>query len=271
MVKIVASFEHTLKKKIEALEAEVARLRIENERQKKEITRLGLQALGKHSHKTALSSKELTVEIPSSNLPSYLRNTVASTNRAVKPTLVEEDSKTVDDRSLMYVDGRLVVINKPRPSYTRSTCAKDPSGSLWDDWSTCGQEEQTLWVTHSRPVSPIAERIRMRYGCESCNKLEADFEDDSAHSLAARSRLDDAEHNFQDSAAACVNIPYRTQHRLLHSAFILAQDLIWHRLRKHCPSRQTEYCFEGPREVAFCRSELSGLILGVDWNLKTMP
>lgn len=267
MVKIVASFELTLKKKIETLEADAARLRVENERQKKEITRLCLRALGKHSHETAVSSETLTVETPSSNLPSYLRPTVASTNRAWKPTVVE-NNKTVDDRSPMYVDGKLFVINKPRPSYMRSTCAKDLSGSLWDDWSKYGQEEQTLWVTHSRPVSPIAERIRMRYDCESGNKLEADFEDESAHSLAARTRLNDAEHNFQDSAAACVSIPYRTQHRLLHSAFILAQDLIWHHLRKHCPSRQIEYCFEGPREVAFCRGELSGLIFGVNWNLK---
>lgn len=267
MPKIIPSFEHTLKKKIEPLEAEVAQLRVENERQKKEVTRLGLQALGKHPHKTAITSKTLTDETPS-NTPSYLRPTVASTNRAVEPAMVEEHSKTVDDRSPMYVDGKLVVINKPRPAYTRSTCAKDPADSLWDDLSTFGQEEQTLWVTHSRPISPIAERIRMRYECESCNKLEADFEDDNAHSLAARTRLNDAEHNFQDSAAACVNIPYRTQHRLLHSAFILAQDLIWHHLRKHCPSRRTEYCFEGSREVAFCRSELSGLIFGVDWNLK---
>lgn len=180
MVKIVASFELTLKKKIEALEAEVARLRVENERQKKEITRLGLQALGKHSHETTISSKALTVETPSSNLPSYSRPTVASTNRAWKPTVVG-NNKTVDDRSRMYVDGKLFVINKPRPSYMKSTCAKDRSGSLWDDWSKDGQEEQTLWVTHSRPVSPIAERIRMRYDCESCNKLEADFEDESAH------------------------------------------------------------------------------------------
>ena len=268
MPKIIPSFEHTLKRKIEALEAEVAQLRVENERQKKEITRLGLQALGKHPHKTALSSKKLTVETPSSDRPSYSRPTVVSTNRAVKPTVVEERSKTVDDRSPMYVDGKLFVINKPRPHYELSTIAKGSSDGFWGDWSTFGQKKQTLWVTHPRPSSPKVPPFRMHYYCESCNDLDLSWQDESAHSLAARTRLNDAEHNFQDSAAACVNIPYRTQHRLLHSAFILAQDLIWHHLRKHCPSRQIEYCFEGPREVAFCRGELSGLIFGVDWNLK---
>ena len=269
MPKTIPPFELTLKKQIEALEAERAQLRAESERQKEVITRLGLQALGKHPHKTALSRKKLTVETPSSNLPSYLRPTVASTNRAVKPAVVVEDSKTVDDRSPMYVDGKLVVINKPRPHYELSTLAKGSNDGFWDDTSTWGQEEKTHWVTHPRPKTLTTEKIQMLYDCESCNKLEAAWEDDSAHSLAVRSRLDDAEHKFQLSAAACVNIPYSTQHRLLHSAFTLAQDIMWHHLRKHCPNRQIEHCFEGPREVRFCRSELLHLIDDVNWSTKT--
>lgn len=268
MPKIIPSFEHTLTKKIEALEAEVAQLRVENQRQKKLITELGLQALGKHPCKSALSTKTLTVETLSSDLPSYLRPTVASTNRAAKPTVVGEGSKAIDDRLPMYIDGKLVVINNPRPHYELSTLAKGSSDGFSGDTSTFGQEKQMFWVTHPRPSSPKVSTFRMHHYCESCNELDISWKDESAHSLAARTRLNDAEHNFQDSAAACVNIPYRTQHRLLHSAFILAQDLLWHHLRKHCPSRQIEYCFEGPREVAFCRSELLGLIAGVDWNLQ---
>jgi hypothetical protein len=249
MVKIVPSFEHMLKKKIEALEAKLAQLGAENEHLKVENVRLSLLTLGKQAHKTALASKTLTVERPS-NTPSYARPTVASTNRTVKSIVVEDGKNFVDDRSPMYVDGKLVVLDKPRPHYQLSTRAKGSYDGFWGDFSTFGQEQKTRWVTYSRPSSPTAEKIRWNYACESCNKLEADFKDDSAHSLAA----------------ACVNIPYRTQHRLLHSAFTLCQDIIWHHLRNHCPSRQIEHCFEGPREVAFCRSELMGLIAGVNWN-----
>ena len=265
MTKMVPSFEHTLKKRIEALEGELALACAENARLKSENTSLSL-ALSKQSHKTALSSKKLTVESPS-NTPSYLRPTVASTNRAVKPAVVEDSKAFVEDRSPMYIDGKLVVINKPRPHYELSTRAKGSYDGIWGGVSTFNHEEKTRWVTYSRPVSPTPKLIRMRYECESCNKLEAAWEDQSAHSLAARSRLDDAEHMFQLSAAACVNIPYRKQHQLLHSAFTLCQDIIWHHLRKHCPNRQIAYCFEGPREVAFCRGELLGLIAGVNWGV----
>ena len=189
MPKIVPSFEHMLKTKIEALEAELAQLGAENEHLKTENVRLTLLTLGKQPHKTALASKTLTAETPSIT-PSYLRPTVASINRSVKP-IVAEDSKVVDDdRSPMYVDGRLVVLNKPRPHYA--------SNGDWADFSTFGQEEKTRWVTHSRPSSPTPEKIPMRYSCESCNELETSWQDESAHSLVARTRLNDAEHNFQD-------------------------------------------------------------------------
>jgi hypothetical protein len=123
MPKIVSSFEHMLNKKIKALEAKLAQLGAENEHLKTGNVRLTLLALGEQAHKTALSSKTLTVE-KSSNIPSYARPTVASTNRTVMPTVVGNDSKTVDHRSPTYVDGKLIVLNKPRPHYELSTCAE---------------------------------------------------------------------------------------------------------------------------------------------------
>jgi len=264
MPKIVPSFELQLKRKNEVLELENAQLRADIERQKIEIKRLSMLTYGKQLHKTALPSKKLTIETPS-NTPSYLRPTAASIARAVKPAVVEEAIDTVDDRSRMYVDGKLVVVSaKPRPHYM---LAKGSARGNWG-WDLRDEEEKTLWVTYSRPASPTTTTYQMRYECGSCNSLDLSWRDESAHSLAARSRLDDTLHKFQGSPAACVNIPYRTENRLLFSAFTIAQDIIWHHLRVHCPRRQIEHCFEGPREVRLCRGELLSLIAGVSWNLK---
>ena len=265
MTKYIPSFELTLNREINSLKAELAQLHAENEHLKTENARLTMQSFGKQPHKIAIPSKKLTVQSPSTS-PSYAQPTVASTNRAKKPDVVEDSKVVVDDRSPMYVDGKLVVINKPRPLYMRRTRGRGLWGARGD--SMFGPEDQTLWVTNPRPESPTTNTIRWHYDCENCNKLEIAWKDESAHSLAARSRLDDAEHKFQLSGAACVNLPYRKQHQYLQTAFKLAQDVIWHHLRKHCPDTQIQHCFEGPREVAFCRSELLGLIANVERSLK---
>lgn len=223
---------------------------------KTEIARLSNPTTGKQLHKNTLPSRSLTTE-SSSHTPSYARPTVASTNRAAnkaEPAQVQ-NSETIDDRSPVYADGKPVVVEgKPRP--------------VWDDRASSSEGEQTLWKSDARSASP-PKTFRMHYGtCQTCNKLEEAWKDKDAHSLAARSRLDDAGVNFQDSAAACVNILYRKQYQLLNSAKCIAQDIIWHHLRKHCPSRQIDFCFEGPREFRLGRSELKCLIEGVQWNLK---
>lgn len=265
MVKFIPKLELTLQRASDAQKAEIEELRAEVERLKVENVRLSKLAFGKQSNNNNHASKVLTTETPSS-MPSYLRPTASSMNRAVK-SITPEDSETVDDRAPMYVDGKLVRIKgKPRPHYTAPTQASlDKSGEAnWGDWDSPSEEEKTLWKTYSNE-QPTIEQTWVHYNCTRCNQLETAWKDESAHSLAARTRLDDAGVNFQQSAAACVSIPYRTQYRLLNSACRITQDVLWHHLREHWPSKQNNHCFEGPREVKLSRSELHNLIVGTDW------
>lgn len=265
MVKFIPKLELTLQRASDAQKAEIEELRAEVERLKAENVRLSKLAFGKQSNKNTHASKTTTIVDPSST-PSYLRPTASSMNRAVK-SITPEDHETVDDRSPMYVDGKLVRIKgKPRPHYTAPTQASlDKSGEAnWGDWDSPSEEEKTLWKTYSNE-QPTIEQTWVHYDCTHCNQLETAWKDESAHSLAARSRLDDAGVSFQQSAAAWVNIPYRTQYRLLNSACRITQDVLWHHLREHWPSQQNFLCFEGPREVRLSRSELHNLIIGMDW------
>lgn len=261
MVKLIPKHELTQQRVIDAQRAEIETLQAEIERLKIENARLSKSALGKPLLKVTLP-RPLPANNASST-PSYLRPTAASISRIAKPLEATTDCDREDDRSHMYADGKLVRVGSvlPAPNYRFTTASSKGKGgpTIGGGWLHNPYiEGEMLWETH--PASPKPKQKYAYYDCETCNELEAAWNDPGTQSLAVRSRLNDADHKFQDSPAAAVNVPFRVQSRLMHSGLVISQAVVYRHFRKHCPSTQHYHFPEGPREVGMCRGELQGIL-----------
>ena len=76
-------------------------------------------------------------------------------------------------------------------------------------------------------------------------------------SLGQRSRLEDAA--FYSTPISQVNVPVKTQYRILRTGLRYAQEPMWSAVRSHWPEIQRRYFLEGPQELRFGREELDNV------------
>ncbi|TKA75501.1 hypothetical protein B0A55_04655 [Friedmanniomyces simplex] len=96
--------------------------------------------------------------------------------------------------------------------------------------------------------------------CPDCQRRIRRELDPSDKMLSSRSRLDDED--FYSKCRTCgspsrwTNPPYEVQVRLLQSAHRIAQETLWHAIRRHFPKWHNRHYPEHPLEINFGREDL---------------
>lgn len=250
-----------LAQRLQELEEENRRLRNENNRFKVE-----------RGEKETEQESRTSLSIRQTAIPSYLRPTAASLNRATSnASLPKSEVVTFAPRDF---HGKLLLPDSygtfsfANPTLSSAQKTKEQIAynarrvldasvdeeyrSVWDV-STYTENDAAIEPEHTE--HEVGHQRYHAYdaecNCELCAKqrpgqpILAEIT-----AIAERTRLHDKA-LYQDKALCKVHLPFKTGHRFLRRAYRLAQEAYWHALRRYQPDLQQKEYLEGPCEVKF--------------------